>query len=119
MDLQALKDDILNSKLHASTLGPLTADVDALTDQYNNILSDLIDKHAPERSRSITLRPNAPWYNDDLRLLKRQKRQSERRYISTRLEVHRQVYRDKCRTYTDALDLAKSNYYKTKISTSD
>lgn len=107
----------MNSVLYTST--PDLADVNSLLDQYNVVLSELIDKHAPERSRSITLRPNAPWFNDDLRALKRQRRKFERKYLSTRLEVHRQMYRDQCQIYTAALHSAKSTYYKVKISESD
>ena len=64
----------------------------------------------------MRLRPNEPWYTDNLREMKREKRRHERKYISTRLEVHRLLYRDKCDEYTAALNVAKSQYYKAKIS---
>ena len=93
--------------------------VNNLTDQYNHVLQELIDKHAPERIRSITLRPNAPWFNDCLRVLKKQRRQCERKYLTTGLEIHRQIYKDLCRSYTMALNSAKSEYYKAQITKSD
>lgn len=37
----------------------------------------------------------------------------------TRLEVHRQMYRDKCDAYTAALNTAKTEYYKAKISSNN
>ena len=48
--------------------------------------------------------------------MKREKRQHERKYVSTRLEVHCLLYRDKCDEYTAALNVAKSQYYKANIS---
>ena len=116
IEMDSWKKDILNSVLYRST--PDLADVNSLLDQYN-VLSDLIDKHTPECSRSITLRPNAPWFNDSLRAMKSQRRKLERKYLSTRLEVHRQMYRDQCQIYTATLHSAKSTYYKAKISESD
>ena len=115
--MDSWKKDILNSVLYTST--PDLADVNSLLDQYNVVLSDLIEKHAPECSRSITVRPNAPWFNDSLRAMKSQRRKLERKYLSTRLEVHRQMYRGQRQIYTAALHSAKSTYYKAKISESD
>ena len=116
IEMDSWKKDILNSLLYTST--PDLADVNSLLDQCK-VLSDLFDKHAPERSRSITVRPNAPWFNDSLRAMKSQRRTLERKYLSTRLEVHRQMYRDQCQIYTAALHSAKSTYYKAKTGESD
>ena len=52
-------------------------------------------------------------------MLKRLKRQLERRYVMSGLEIHRQMYREHCVLYTDAIKSAKMNYYKAKISESD
>ena len=94
-------------------------DPDFLTSQYNDVLQLLMDKHAPVRTRTITLRPYTPWFNENLRNLKRQKRRLERKYVTSGLEVHRQMYRDHCRIYNDAINSTKIDYYKTKISQSD
>ena len=49
----------LSSDLHNPS-SATSKNVDLLADQYNAVLSKLTDKHAPESSRSVTLRPNAP-----------------------------------------------------------
>ena len=113
IDMEIFRSDILDSSLHATNK---TFDVNALITQYNSIMRNLIDKHAPECPQSITLRANAHWYNDKLRVMKRHKRQAECQYVSTGMEIHRQIYRDSCKKYTDALDAAKSNYDSTKIA---
>jgi hypothetical protein len=104
IDMNAVKADILNSSLHSQTPETANADVNHLTKEYNSILQEVINRHAPEVSRSIFLRPNAPWFNDSLRALKGEKRKCERKYLTTGLEIHRQIFRDKCRTYTTTLN---------------
>lgn len=116
LDFQHFRTDILDSELHCNVQ---VSDVDALTEKYNEVMRTLIDNHAPERTFTVTLRPHAPWYTDELRLLKRQKRRAERKFLSTRLEVYWQAYRAKCTEYTNALDTAKSRYYREEISTAD
>ena len=116
--MKAFNDDIMNAFFYSETRRTST-DVVSLTDNYNQILRDLLDKHAPECIRSITLRPNAPWFNDSLRAMKRQRRRYERRYLSTRLEVRRLIYTDFCETYTEKINTAKSVYYKSLITNSD
>ena len=78
-----------------------------------------MDKHAPEVTRVSVLRPNAPWFNSHLQELKRTKRQCERRYISTRLEVHHQIYREQCAIYLTEINATKSDYYRNKIMEKD
>ena len=46
----------------------------SITDQFNDALRVLINEHAPEKTRSVRLGPNAPWYTDNLREMKREKR---------------------------------------------
>ena len=66
----------------------------------------------------MTTRSNAPWFTDELRVIKKKRRQCERKFLATRLEVHRLMYRDMCRGYTSALNTAKADYYRAKISNS-
>ena len=64
----------MNSELYSE----LPSSPDKLVDLYNSVLRDTLDRHAPEMSRMITLRPHAPWYTDELRAAKREKRRCER-----------------------------------------
>ena len=59
INMKAFNSDILNSSLHSETRGTST-DVNSLTDNYNQVLRELLDKHAPECIRTITLGPSAP-----------------------------------------------------------
>lgn len=52
-------------------------------------------------------------------IIKRKKRQCERKYLTTKLEIHRQIYHKQCNNYLLQINLAKSNYYKNLIKESD
>lgn len=116
MDMNAFKTDIAKSPL---SIDHTNCDPNELADLYNTELRKALDKHAPLKSRFITLRPHAPWFTSELRNLKREKRRCERVYRASGLEVHRQIYREQCRQYIATIDQLKSQYYKCKIETAD
>ena len=75
--LKAINLDAFKSSVCSSTITPLTIDacdiVNELTDTYNSVLCNLMDFHAPCRSRYIILRPHAPWFDHSLRAAKQDK----------------------------------------------
>ena len=89
--------------------------LDDLVANYNSSLKDIIDLQAPLLNRTITLRPHAPWYSAELRDAKHKRRQLERRWRSTKLEVHHQLYRDYCVVVNRLLCSTKLTYYETQI----
>ena len=108
---------------HDIEMSPLTTDpctnLDDLVDQYDNTLRSLMDKHVPETTRTITLRPHTPWYSDILRSSKRVKRRHERKWKKSGLEIDRQVFRESCNTYRHILQSAKTNYHSNQIAQCD
>ena len=91
--MEQFRQDILSNVIQPQ------ADPDALVNQYMFDLRGILDQHAPEKEREITLRPHAPWYNDTPRVAKREKRRCERKWKKSKLEVHKQIYKEQCRTY--------------------
>ena len=57
--------------------------------QYNEVLHDLLNKYAPEKSKSMTVRDNRPWMNERILNAKR-RRKLEKRWRKTKLTVHRE-----------------------------
>lgn len=57
-----LRRDLQQSPVVTHPDDPLTA----LVEQYNSDLSQLLETHAPLRSRILTVRPFSPWYDDEL-----------------------------------------------------
>ena len=67
IDMDQFRNDIQSSSLAA------TNDTNAsdMAERYNLMLTDLLDKHAPENLSLTSLRPNATWYNETVREAKR------------------------------------------------
>ena len=67
-DFESFNEMIISSGLLADASDlPL----EMLVDRYDNVLRDTMDILAPVKSRTIVLRPNPPWYNEDIGLMRR------------------------------------------------
>ena len=65
---------------------------------YNTELNKIMEKHAPEKTKIITLRPEQKWMSEELKNLKRKVRSIERKYkTSKKPEVKTRVYNTKIR----------------------
>ena len=115
INIEQFKEDIKSSQLALSTAS-ITSE---LAEQFNLVLRELLDKHAPERTKTVTLRPNAPWYTEEVREAKRVKRRLERKMTKSNLEIDKQLYEEQCKTYQDLIEQSKCKHYQTKISESD
>jgi exonuclease III len=92
------------------------ATLEELTDQYNKALTDLANKHAPLKSKTVTLHPIAPWYTDKVRELKSTRRQCEKRWRDNKLTVHREAYKEARNAVNQEIAKAKTGHYKLKVS---
>ena len=50
-----------------------------LVDQFDSVLHELLNIHAPVVTKTVTVRSQAPWFTDDLRMAKQCKRRAERK----------------------------------------
>ena len=116
VNIESFKEDIRNSPLVTDLV---TDEVEALSSQFDSVLRKLLDKHAPEITRCVTLRPHAPWYDDAIRDQKRERRRCERRYLKSGLEVHKQIYKTECKKYLELIDNAKSKHHESQIQNCD
>ena len=106
------KDDITASDLVQNP----ASDLEELVTQMDLILGQLLDKHAPQITRSVTDRPKVPWYNDHIKEAKRLKRKCERQMKKTQLVVHTEIYKAARLALNKAIQDAKSAYYNGKIT---
>ena len=104
----------LNSSLFSSS--PI---IDLLVNDLNNVLMDLRDNDAPFITRTVKCRPNASWYTDELRYMKRESRRFERRWISSKLEIHKQLLKEHCKQYNLAIKYAEETYYQKQFADRD
>ncbi|CAG2217216.1 unnamed protein product [Mytilus edulis] len=111
IDMTAFKKDIVDC---FSCTG-IDSSVEQQVEHYRGNLSNIFDKHAPVTIKSVVLRPNTEWYSDDLNNAKRDKRKAERKWRDSKLEVHHQIFKEKCRTFGKLLYIDKETYYSSKI----
>ena len=111
ININEFKDDILNSSLYSSPCD----DINKLVEQYNNVLSDIIDKHAPLITKTITQHENSPWFHDEIRDAKQERRKAERLLRSSKLQVHHDMFKIAHKKVTKLCSDAKANYFCDKI----
>jgi len=112
--MDAFTSDIKHSRLFSLE----TADVDELADAYN-AMSEVLDKHAPVKKKTVTIHPVAPWYNDDIGAAKKERRHAERVWRTSGLTVHEQIYHDAKSKVTEMIANSKQEYYKERINSAD
>ena len=114
IDRCLLKDDVVS----AFSDFPHCDDADFMTDCYNTTMKDILDRHAPLVTRSVNARPRAPWHNPSLRTAKQERRRAERKWRSTGLEVHRQIYQQNKIKVRKMVHELKTDYINSKIDNS-
>ena len=91
------------------------SDVESAVHNYNEVLQHIVDKHAPEKTRVVTIRPDAPWYNSKLAEEKRLKRKYERKYNRSQLAIDGELYCHQRDKYNNLLNTTKQDYFKNKV----
>ena len=89
IDLNAFKADICASDLFQKTW----SSVNDMSKCYDITLRSILDKHAPLKSKVMTVRPMVPWFNDSLKKLKAKRRKLERIMLKSKLECDKNAYR--------------------------
>jgi len=73
---------------------------------YNSGVKVLFNK----QRKTITLRPNVPWCTEELREGKHNRRKAERLLRKTKLEIHHQLFKERCREVGKLLKRSKRTY---------
>ena len=84
--------------------------------QYNTVLGELADKHAPIITWTVTVRPRAPWYTDEIASAKYLRRKLEHKWLNSKLTVDYMAYKQQCQQVNSMLLESKSVYYNSKIN---
>ena len=80
---------------------------------YNSELSSVLDKHAPLKSRMVTILPAAPWFSEEIKLERRWRvrRRLEKRWRRSRLPEDRLRFIEQSRIVNELLLSVRSQYY--------
>ena len=78
-------------------------------------LRDLVDVHAPLISRTVTPRPHAAWYDEELRDAKQTRRKLERKWRRSEQQSDHAAYRKQCAEVAKQLNRCKTHYYSNRV----
>ena len=107
IDTGAFKQDLSHSVSHVSSIS-----------DCNNHLCSVLDKHVPLCRCTVRTRKPRPWFSsiaEQFCELKRERRKPERRWLKSKLTVHKQIYDSIKQKVTNIIDKAKQAYYSAKI----
>ena len=79
IDREKLRQDLSTSELCQDS--PVA--LNDLVECYNATLTQALDQHAPVRTKVVRSRPLVPWFNEDIRVARREKRKAERKWRRT------------------------------------
>ncbi len=100
IDMKCLKEDIKNNTdLNGEFLQEET-DCLVCIKVYNDAASAVLDKHAPEKTKTMTIRPAVKWYTDKVAKARREKKKWERKWRATKLSVHWELFAQAKNTLT-------------------
>ena len=86
-------------------------DLDGLVNEYNNTLKVALDRHAPIITKTVTKRPSVPWFNDEVKSAKKEKRRAERKWHRTKLHSDFIDFKTKKNIATCVMKRARTTYY--------
>ena len=89
--------------------------VDSIADEYYQVLSDLLEEHAPKKERLITIRPETPWYRKEINDLKKLQRKAEKTWRKSKLTIHEDLYIAACDSVSDCIIESKQDHYRALI----
>ena len=111
-DIDLFVSDIRGSSLISDPPNEL----DDLVALYDSELSRIFNRHVSIKKRTVTIRPAAPWYSEELKSEKRKKRRLERRWRAYRYMRDREAYMRQCKVLKDLLYSSRSNYYSNLVA---
>ena len=92
-----------------------SVDLDELVDGYTQSLTTTVDKHAPQKTHLINLRPHAPSYTNEIADAKKQCCQAEHCWCRTKDSDDRLAYIKACKSVNSLIYHTKSSHYTTVV----
>ena len=88
---------------------------EALATQYNRRLSELLDKHAPIKSKRITMRPAVAWFDKNAKALKRHVRKRHHIWRNSLEDTDLTIYKQARNQYRQHLNSKKRAHFADAI----
>jgi hypothetical protein len=111
--LDALRKDLSNSILCENIE---SFDLNELVNCYNKTLNSNLDQVAPLKTKTVKKRPVVPWFNDQVKAAKRQRRKAEKKRRRTNLNSDLADYKVQKNQTTFVMNCARKAFYTDFIS---
>ena len=113
MDSEQFRTGALES---LSAINFKTDSITSCVESYNNSLSELIDRLAPQKTRSVVVKPSSPWMTEDIHAAKCLKRRLERKWRRTKSDYDRKAYTKQRQVVSSMIEHSKTEYYSQCVS---
>ena len=111
VDFLGLEHDVAQSALCAA---PASTATDSAF-QYHHVLSATLDKPAPMKTKLVSERAEASWFNNGIRGARARRRKAERRWRETGLTIHRDIFNTERLRVNTLVQSQKREYSALKI----
>ena len=98
---------------------PDSEDPQGLLQQYNDTITSVLDRVAPEQTIKSKDVPLKPWYSDSIHEERMKRRRLERRMLKHPLEINKQLFIEQRARVVALIDRAKSEYYRGALQEAD
>ena len=106
IDYESFHSDILSSDL----IKKPEKDLSALCQQYDSVLSCILDKHAPVSTKILPKKTPTPWMTPEIMTAKTLRHNLERTWRRSRTHLDRSRYKQQCHLCNRMMTKAKSKY---------
>ncbi|CAB4007269.1 Hypothetical predicted protein [Paramuricea clavata] len=86
-------------------------DLEDLVACNDTTLEAVLEKHAPSKTKIIVKRPRVPWFNEQLRKAKRERRKAERKWRLAKLQSDFSILKIKRNAVNRLIATAQTEYY--------
>ena len=90
--------------------------LDELARCYNKTLADVLNRHAPLQTKTVTVRPLIPWFSAEIKASKKLRRKLERTWRYTGSEMDLMNYKTQKNHTNYLMSKARKNFYTNLIS---
>ena len=94
---------------------PETSNISEKVIAYNTILREKADKFAPRVTKMIKVKQNAPWFDCEYKMMRRNRRKAEKKYRRTGSEEDQNEYKRLRKETTEVAKDKKINLIRKKI----
>ena len=113
VDMDRFHDDLASSSLCTVSYSGVhsPASLEKFVENYESKLSNLIDHHAPIKTKTVRSRPQVPWYNEVIAEAKRQRRKVEKIWRKSKLTSDYSLFKAKRNHAMFLINKARKVFY--------